>query len=68
MRERNSRRYDIKNLNDPDVKAVFVAELRSNLVMLHREHADTKRQWSDIKSAFLNTSEMVLGTVSHERK
>jgi hypothetical protein len=67
-RERINSRFDTMKLNDPDIKAAFVAELRSNLAMTQLEHADIESQWASVKNAFLNTSSSVLGKNVYERK
>ncbi|KAF2888857.1 hypothetical protein ILUMI_17316 [Ignelater luminosus] len=61
--ERMTRRYHMKKLQNPETKAVFVAELRSNLAMTQQTHADIDDQWNHVKSAFLRARDNILKTV-----
>ena len=66
-KRRLDKRFDVKKLADPDVRARFVGELADNTGAIRTE-GTVDEQWNDIKNAFTQASEKELGHAQFERK
>lgn len=68
-KERTFKRFDVKKLENPQIKTAFADELRDNINHSTSDNVeDVNEQWEIVKSAFLKTSENILGTVQHQTK
>lgn len=67
-RERTRKRFNTRKLKNPEIKAAFATELENNLANDHIDVDDINAQWTSIKTAFIETSDKVLGVLQQDRK